>query len=328
MLLAWRLRRAATAWTIGLLASSVALPVVSQTLMPPVDVVTPVSVQPGKPLTIVVHSVGKLQHVRATVLRPNGRALVSNQGFPFRLPDGRAVSLVLLGIPTTAPPGSYRINISATSFEGQDLTFLKPLEVIERDFGREHIGLDTSLSELRERPDPRKEREAEQLSRILLTFNPTQIFQNGQFQVPLSTWKQTSGFGDRRRYEYADGGTARTIHSGVDLAAPEGAPVFAAGKGRVRFAGHWLITGNTVVLEHLPGVYSLYFHMRAVRVTAGDFVERGQEIGEVGSTGLATGPHLHWEIRIGGVAVDPFSLLDVGLVDVAKILHTTSQTSG
>jgi murein DD-endopeptidase MepM/ murein hydrolase activator NlpD len=66
-----------------------------------------------------------------------------------------------------------------------------------------------------------------------------------------------------------------------------------------------IVTGNTVVIEHLPGVFSLYYHLDSIGVDEGDVVEQGERIGTVGMTGLATGPHLHWEIRVGGVPVAP-----------------------
>jgi len=71
-----------------------------------------------------------------------------------------------------------------------------------------------------------------------------------------------------------------------------------------------IVTGNTVVVEHLPGVFSLYYHLDEIRVEEGVLVAGGQEIGTVGDTGLATGPHLHWEMRVGGVPVSPEDLMD------------------
>jgi murein DD-endopeptidase MepM/ murein hydrolase activator NlpD len=92
---------------------------------------------------------------------------------------------------------------------------------------------------------------------------------------------------------------------GLDLAAPVGTPVYSSGDGIVRMARNRIVTGETVVIEHLPGVYSLYYHLDEISVEEGEEIAVGAMIGTVGSTGLATGPHLHWEIRVAGVPVSP-----------------------
>ena len=81
-------------------------------------------------------------------------------------------------------------------------------------------------------------------------------------------------------------------------------------------ASERIITGFTVVIEHLPGLYSLYYHLDSLSVREGQRVSQGDRIGTVGSTGLATGPHLHWEVRSAGVAVDPDLLVKRSLIDL------------
>jgi murein DD-endopeptidase MepM/ murein hydrolase activator NlpD len=95
--------------------------------------------------------------------------------------------------------------------------------------------------------------------------------------------------------------------------------VVASGSGRVVMAEERLLTGLTVVLEHLPGVYSLYYHLDSLLVRQGDEVQLGQRVGTVGMTGLATGPHLHWELRVSGTAVDPDSLVARPLIDKSAL---------
>jgi murein DD-endopeptidase MepM/ murein hydrolase activator NlpD len=100
------------------------------------------------------------------------------------------------------------------------------------------------------------------------------------------------------------------FHAGVDLLAPAGAPVLAAGPGRVTWAGAraggW---GNLVVVRHPDGVRTLYAHLSAIDVRVGDEVSGGALLGRVGATGDATGPHLHFEVRVGGAAIDPLTAL-------------------
>jgi murein DD-endopeptidase MepM/ murein hydrolase activator NlpD len=75
------------------------------------------------------------------------------------------------------------------------------------------------------------------------------------------------------------------------------------------------MTGNTVIIEHLPGVFTVYFHMASISVKEGDLVGPGEHVGTVGMTGFATGPHLHWEAVVSGIAVDPDSLARQPLLD-------------
>ena len=95
------------------------------------------------------------------------------------------------------------------------------------------------------------------------------------------------------------------MHSGVDLSAPEGTPVYATAMGVVTGAG-WLGSyGLLVELAHADQIQTRYGHLSRLVVSAGDLVEPGQLIGYVGSTGRSTGPHLHYEVRLRGAAIDP-----------------------
>jgi murein DD-endopeptidase MepM/ murein hydrolase activator NlpD len=112
----------------------------------------------------------------------------------------------------------------------------------------------------------------------------------------------SSSFGMRR---HPISGQAR-LHSGVDIPAALGTPILAAADGRVSTAGQHGGYGLLVTLEHKGGLETRYAHMSAVRVSSGQRIKKGQVIGFVGSTGDSTGPHLHYETRINGQAVDPF----------------------
>ncbi len=112
-------------------------------------------------------------------------------------------------------------------------------------------------------------------------------------------------FGDRRLVN----GQKETVHYGLDLEGARGDPVDAAAAGEVALVRDAYMSGRTVVLWHGAGVYTLYFHLDRVDVRSGQRVRRGQRIGRVGSTGRATGPHLHWSARVDGLLVDPASLL-------------------
>lgn len=112
----------------------------------------------------------------------------------------------------------------------------------------------------------------------------------------------TSPFGDPRRF--APGGPV-SYHLGTDIAAPEGTPIVATNDGVVRVADFYQIKGGWVVLDHGHGVSSHHFHLARIDVAEGDVVERGAVIGAVGTTGVSTGPHLHWEMRVDGLPTNP-----------------------
>jgi murein DD-endopeptidase MepM/ murein hydrolase activator NlpD len=119
-----------------------------------------------------------------------------------------------------------------------------------------------------------------------------------------------SPYGIRRSY---NGGPVNSFHQGVDLAADEGVPVAAGNSGRVAYVGSGPTHGNSVLIDHGDGVFSGYNHLSAVSVQVGQMVSRGDVVGLIGSTGMATGPHLHWEVLVRGLPVDPvpWTLQDV-----------------
>lgn len=124
-------------------------------------------------------------------------------------------------------------------------------------------------------------------------------------------WPRRSGvtgrFGDQRVLN----GKKESVHYGLDLTGPRGAPVLAAADGEVVLARNAYYSGRTVVLWHGAGVFTLYFHLDRIDVRPGAQVAKGQRVGLLGSSGRATGPHLHWSAKVGGLYVDPESLLQI-----------------
>jgi murein DD-endopeptidase MepM/ murein hydrolase activator NlpD len=125
------------------------------------------------------------------------------------------------------------------------------------------------------------------------------------FRFPLPVRRITSEFGIR----ISPITGKRSMHAGLDLAAPKGTPIHPAREGVVIQTGYSEIYGNFVLLQHSGGWQSLYGHMNSVAVRLNDRVGYGMILGTVGSTGESTGPHLHFEIRNGGVPRDPESLM-------------------
>ncbi len=227
--------------------------------------------------------------------------------------------VIMFGVPTTVGAGEATLTVTAHRDDGTTAAGDGVFTVAAREFRRENIALTGALSDLRTTDDPRRAEESRVLWELLQTFDAAARHHIGRFVLPLAEIRRTSLFGDRRVFLYADGNSADAIHYGVDFAAPIGTPILAPAAGRVAMATDRLITGKTVVLEHLPGVYTLYYHLDELSVVPGDLVAVGDAIGTVGSTGLSTGPHLHWELRVSGVPVDPEATVEVPLVDTGAL---------
>jgi murein DD-endopeptidase MepM/ murein hydrolase activator NlpD len=133
---------------------------------------------------------------------------------------------------------------------------------------------------------------------------------DGPWLIPLTLGEDiyiTGYFGEERSF---NGGPRGGHHGGTDIGAPAGTEIRATNRGMVVLAEETRNRGNLVVLDHGAGVFSSYGHQSALRVLVGDVVERGDVVWLVGSTGLSTGPHLHWEMAVGGVLVDGLRWLD------------------
>lgn len=126
--------------------------------------------------------------------------------------------------------------------------------------------------------------------------------------APLATLFVTSPFGSRSA-PLAGGSTQ---HNGIDYAAPIGTPVYSASSGTVTYAGVQQGYGNTVMVDGGGGVVTLYGHLSQILVSVGQSVSAGDQVALSGDTGNVTGPHLHFEVRVNGVPVDPTSMLGAG----------------
>ncbi len=123
------------------------------------------------------------------------------------------------------------------------------------------------------------------------------------FRFPIAEgFPRTSPYGTRRSY---NGGPVSSFHAGSDWGAPSGAPILAPAPGVIVLAEPLFVRGGAVIIDHGAGVYSNFWHMSQIDVKPGDVVQMGEQLGLVGTTGLSTGAHLHWEIRVNAVAVDP-----------------------
>ena len=214
----------------------------------------------------------------------------SYQSFP--LPNGQFRAMV----PTSPldPPGPRTIQINGEE-NARDIV----VNVSDRNFHTQWITLSPGSSNLG------TDHEFSRVAAFKQIVSPEK-FWNGPMQRP-SEGRVSSEYGNRRYY---NGVFAQDYyHRGVDYAAPTGAPVRAPAAGHIRLVGRvadgFELHGNTIGIDHGQGVLSIMIHLSRIDVQEGDFVQAGQVIGGIGSTGASTGPHLHWGLYVNGVAVDP-----------------------
>lgn len=176
----------------------------------------------------------------------------------------------------------------------------------------QRLTVDPGMVHLSPENQARHERERKRVAALWELRGPP------QFMLPLSAPLKGSSkgrsFGSRRVFN----NEPRSPHSGVDYSARPGTPVLAAAVGTVALAENQFLAGNSVFIDHGDGLITMYFHLDRIQVQKGEQVDRGQTIGTVGSTGRATGPHLHFGVRWRGARVDP-GLLFVGVEKLVEL---------
>jgi murein DD-endopeptidase MepM/ murein hydrolase activator NlpD len=221
-----------------------------------------------------------------------------NQNLSAATDQNGTVNIILIGIPVFTDAGIYPLAIYLTDAAGQVTPINLNLQVLSGGYGRETI---TLLSNRADLVDPvLEDAESKTMHRLMSNFTPTRYFE-GPLSLPAAA-SISSPFGRKRSY---DGGPFDHFHTGTDFAAAPGSPVMAAAPGYVVFADKLDVRGNATIIDHGWGIYTVYCHQTTQYVKVGDFVNTGQTIGTVGSTGRVTGPHLHWEVWVNGVQVDP-----------------------
>jgi murein DD-endopeptidase MepM/ murein hydrolase activator NlpD len=282
----------------------------------------PENPRPGEPVTVSVNvSAGAV----SAALMIDGRRLAKAIFFPVSADGGSANGGLLPFVATVRTvPATARAGRAVIAIEGTEGVIVEiPLVITGRDFVSEVIELNAALSSIRADPDPRKDAESSHLWSILNRTTSDTIggsFYFDAFRPPVESTRRTSFFGDRRVFKYSNGNTDVSIHAGIDYGVPTGTVVSACGSGKVVLARDRIVTGKSVVIEHLPGVFSLYYHLDKIEVTEGALVVTGARLGLSGATGLATGPHLHWEIRVFGENTDPDAFIARPILDKNAIL--------
>jgi hypothetical protein len=199
-----------------------------------------------------------------------------------------------------AKPGHYKVLVR---MPGGDTEKQLALEIHEKDYGVRRLTLPKNMVDLDSQTLKRVRKESKRM-KGLWEAAPSPPLWSGPFIRPVPG-KVVGAFGQRSVINEQP----RSPHSGVDLKSERGAPIMAINRGQVVLTGDHFFTGLTVVIDHGGGILSMYFHLDRIDVKKGERVRKGHIIGLVGSTGRATGPHLHWGIRINGDRIDPFRLV-------------------
>jgi murein DD-endopeptidase MepM/ murein hydrolase activator NlpD len=214
------------------------------------------------------------------------------------LNDGLAA---LQGIYVEAKSKTYPLVLKVTLADGRIIYFQQDVLLASGDYITEAGDLKVPPETI----DPATiQTEGDEMKSIVAPFTEERYWE-GPFLPPIAHGI-SSYFGNWRTY---NGAAYATFHSGVDYYAQEKEPIRAPAPGRVVFAEHRIICGNTTVIDHGWGIYTRYCHQSKIEVQVGDMVQTGQVIGLVGHTGRADGPHLHWEVWVGGVQVNPLQWL-------------------
>jgi murein DD-endopeptidase MepM/ murein hydrolase activator NlpD len=205
--------------------------------------------------------------------------------------------IALQGIHALAEPGLVDLSLTFAPTSGTPFTFVQPMRIEAEDYNSEYVTVPS------ETLDPANTvPEDNQIAAVVAPASPDRLWQ-GPFEFPTDYYETfPSVFGSRRNYN--DLGW-NYYHAGLDLYGNKDTEIRAPAPGVVVFAGPLTVRGNATYIDHGWGVYTGYLHQSQLFVEAGDQVETGQLIGMVGNTGRVTGPHLHWEVWVGGVPVQP-----------------------
>ena len=254
-----------------------------------------------------------LKNTAAVLQLFKGNERAATAQFFFTHPNNRSAETadMLAGIPLStwlSGEETYSLKVIISTVDAQktqEKEITLPFAIQKKQFVSERIPLDARNTGIRRDVSPERRAQIDKLNKILETVTPQDVYTLEPFTLPTDSKRITSGFGDRRVFVYTDKQTSTSLHYGIDYGVPTGTPVHACAEGKVVLAENRISTGWSVVIEHLPGLYSLYYHMDSLDVHEGQYVKQGERLGLSGATGLATGPHLHWEIRLNMEAVNP-----------------------
>jgi murein DD-endopeptidase MepM/ murein hydrolase activator NlpD len=208
-------------------------------------------------------------------------------------------------VPALLGPGPFPLELAYTARSGVTVRRTFPINVVDGGYPSQEINLPPDRGALLA-----PELTSAELVTVTQAWSATDT--PAQWQAPFlrpisAEYPTTSAYGIRRSY---DGGPYNNYHAGQDFGAPVGVTVTVPADGIVSWAGPLVVRGNAVIIDHGQGTFTGYWHLSDIFVEEGQQVAAGDLLGLVGNTGLSTGAHLHWELRIYGIAVDPMQFLE------------------
>jgi murein DD-endopeptidase MepM/ murein hydrolase activator NlpD len=212
----------------------------------------------------------------------------------------------ILGVDLEKAPGRYELSVATTMPNGEHAECTATLLVRTGKFATESLKVEKQFVEPNAQQAERAQAEQQKLRQLFDHVTPEKLWQ-GSFRLPLAGTTPGTNFGKRRILN----GQPRSPHTGADFPSPTGTPVHAAQGGRVVLAEELYFSGNTVIVDHGLGIYSLYGHLSSIDVAAGDSVKAGALLGKVGATGRVTGPHLHWGMTVNKARVDTVRMVSL-----------------
>lgn len=263
------------------------------------------AIAPGEPLRVDVRALQPMADLRGEFLGRPVHLVRIAAGDDDRAQTWSGWTMVALD----ANPGAASIEVTGTTSGGRRVEATHAVTVADREFPEERLTVKESFVSPPREVEERLARERAKLASIYASRRDV-IPHARPFVRPVDG-ANTSVFGMRRFFN----DKPRSPHPGQDLRAAEGTPVRASGPGMVVLAQDLYYSGNTVILDHGGGLFTLYAHLSEIQVTEGQESEAGDVLGKSGSTGRVTGPHLHWGAKIGDAPFDPSALLDAALFD-------------
>src|SRR5579871_2029192 len=219
-------------------------------------------------------------------------------------PKGVDAWRALLGVDLEQAPGDYKFNVTGKASDGKPISCDASIAVRVGRFPTERLKVAPNFVEPNPEQAAKAAEDQKELRAIYATVTPEKLWTR-TFRIPLDGVKTGGNFGKRRVLN----GKSNSPHSGVDLPSPTGTPVRAAQSGRVVLAEELYFAGNTVVIDHGFGIYTLYGHFSEIDAKVGDEVKVGDVIGKVGATGRVTGPHLHWGLEVDRARVNAMEIV-------------------
>ncbi|MFN7857518.1 MAG: peptidoglycan DD-metalloendopeptidase family protein [Acidovorax sp.] len=238
--------------------------------------------------------------------RPVVHVSQGNADVPVLVVGDAIAWTAVVGIGLTAAPGDAQVTVQPAATDAAARTV--PFNIVAKRYAEQQLKVPPRTVDLSPADQARYERERDHQALVMATFSerPAGVaLPSLQMRVPVPG-RRSSSFGLRRVFN----GQPRNPHSGMDIAAATGTPVLAPLHARVIDVGDYFFNGGTVWLDHGQGLLSMYCHLSRVEVQVGDVLQAGDAFCNVGATGRATGPHLHWGVMLNRTLVDPSLFID------------------